>query len=210
MRSLTACFANACLAVLLLVCSNAAMAQDAKPAATASGQYKIGVINRKLILDGYKKVKAEYEKLQAEVEKRQAGIDEMSKRINAAKDAYEAEKEKLSPADRAEKETAIQNDYRDYQAKLASNQADIDTKEKTLMKTVFEEIDAAVDKVGAGEGYHIILEGGGRTGAVYFSPTVDISQKIVDALNSGAGATAEPEKPKAEEKPAAKPEKSKR
>jgi len=195
---------------LLLVGSNAAMAQDAKPEAASSGQYKIGVINRKQILEGYKKVKAEYEKLQAEVEKRQASIDELSKKIDDAKKAYEAEKEKLSPAERAEKETAIQNDYRDYQAKLASNQADIDTKEKTLMKAVFEEFDKAVEKIGANEGYHIILEGGGRTGAVYFSTTVDISQKVVDALNSGAGAFAEAEKPKTEEKPAAKAEKSKR
>ena len=205
MRSLSAAFANVFLTVLLVLGSVAAMAQEAKPAANASGQYKIGVINRKQILDGYKKVKAEYEKLQAEVESRQAKIDELSSKIDAAKKAYEAEKEKLSPSERAERETAIQNDYRDYQAKLASNQADIDTKEKTLMKAVFEEIDAAVDAIGASEGYHIILEGGGRTGAVYFSPTVGISQKVVDALNSGVSAS-----PKAEEKPAAKTEKPKR
>ncbi len=213
MRSITAVFANACLAVLLLACSNAAVAEDAKPA-TSSGQYKIGVINRKLILDGYKKVKAEYAKLQGEVESRQSKIDELSKKIDDAKKTYEAEKDKLAPADRAEKETAIQNDYRDYQTKLASNQADIDTKEKTMMKAVFAEIDEVVNKIGEDEGYHIILEGGGRTGAVYFSPTIDISQKIVDALNSKMGASAEPakaqEKPKPQDKAAAKAEKSKK
>ncbi|MCX5758999.1 MAG: OmpH family outer membrane protein [Candidatus Hydrogenedentes bacterium] len=152
MRSLTAVFANACLALLLLSCSNAAVAEDAKPA-TSSGDYKIGVINRKVIMDGYKKVKAEYETLGAEVKSRQSKIDEISTKIENAKKAYEAAKDKLSAAERAERETAIQNDYRDYQAKLASNQADIDTKEKTMMKTVFAEIDEVVDRIGADESY---------------------------------------------------------
>lgn len=208
MRSLTTVFVKICLAILLVTSWNWASAQDAKPAAS-SGQYKIGVINRKQILEGYKKVKAEYEKLQTEVTSRQAKIDELSKKIDDAKKAYEGEKEKLTPSERAERETTIQNDYRDYQAKLASNQADIDTKEKTMMKGVFEEIDTVVDKIGADEGYHIILEGGSRGGAVYFSPTVDISQKVVDALNSGAGAAPEPAA-KTPEKAAPKSEKSKK
>ena len=157
---------------------------DAGKTATPAGLYKIGVVDRKAVLEKYSKVKAEYEKLQKEVEQRQGEIDKLSKKIQGEKDAYEAGKKDQSPAEQSEKEASIQSEYRQYQAELNTQQADIDSKERLLMKKVFAEIDEVVKKIGAGEGYHLILDGSSKTGAIYFSPTIDISQKVIDALNS--------------------------
>ena len=159
-------------------------AQAAAPQPAASGQYKIGVVSRKAVLDGYKKVKADYDKLQADVNTRQKEIDKLSEKIQKAKDAYEKEKDSLGPAERGEREAAVQSDYRQYQAELQTEQANIDSKERLLMKKVFSEIDEVVQRIGTEQGYHLILDGSSRSGAIYFSPTIDISQKVIDELNA--------------------------
>jgi Skp family chaperone for outer membrane proteins len=152
---------------------------------TPSGQYKIAVVNRKVVMEGYKKVKGEYDKLQAEVEERQKPIDKLSDKIQGERDAYEKEKDSLTPTERAERENTIQSEFRQYQAELQRQQADIDSKERLMMKKFFAEMDEVIQKISAEQGYHLILDGsGGRMPAViYFSPTIDISQKVVDALN---------------------------
>lgn len=160
-----------------------------KPAAPAGpppapGQYKIGVVNRKSVLDGYKKVADEYKRLQGEVDVLQKDIDKLSERIEAAKKKYDAEKDTMTTAEKADREATIQSEYRQYKAELETKQADIDTKEQLLMKKVLTEINDTISKIGTNEGYHLIMDGGTRAGAVYYSPTIDISQKVIDALNS--------------------------
>lgn len=162
-----------------------AAAQSAQ--GNSSGQYKIGVFDRKVVMEGYKKVEVEYNKLQEEVDERQKEIDKLSAQINKAKEDYEEIKDSLSTEERAEREAEIQNNYREYQSKLQTQQAEIDTKERLLMKKVFSEIDKAVEKIGNEQGYHLILEGGAaRTAVVWHSPTIDISQKVVEVLNSAS------------------------
>ena len=158
-------------------------AEPAVSTPKSSGGYKIGVFDRKKVLDGYNKVKNEYEGLQEEVERRQVDIDKLSDKIQAAKDKYQEEKESLSAGERAEREAEIQAEYRQYQAMLQTQQAEIDDKERLLMKRVFSEINEAVAKVGSQGNYHLILEGNSRSGVVYYSTTLDVTGQVVDELN---------------------------
>lgn len=158
-------------------------AEPASSTPKSSGGYKIGVFDRKKVLDGYNKVKNEYEELQKEVERRQVEIDALSDKIQAAKDKYQEEKEALSAGEQAEREAGIQAEYRQYQATLQTDQAGIDDKERLLMKRVFSEINEAVAKVGSQGDYHLILEGNSRSGVVYYSTTLDVTGQIVDELN---------------------------
>jgi len=163
---------------------------DAKGgAAVSSGsgavQYKIGVVNRKKVLEGYNKVKAEYEKLKQEMEGLQKPIDALSNKINGMKEAYDKEKETLTAEQRTEKELEIQKLFSEYQSTLKTNQDLLDAKERALMKTVLGDVDGAVAKLADKEGYHLILEGSGHATAIYFSPTIDVTGKVVEILNSG-------------------------
>jgi Skp family chaperone for outer membrane proteins len=73
-----------------------------------------------------------------------------------------------------------------YRSQLEGKQREIDAEEQRLMKTVFAEVDQVVEKIANAEGYHLVFEGGsGRGGVIYYSTTIDITQKVVDALNSG-------------------------
>jgi len=163
-------------------------AQDAKEKAPAkteasSGQYKIGIVDQKEVLAKYKKVKEQYDKLQAEVTAKQDKIDAVSEQIQKAKDDYEANKAKMSLDEQRTKEGAIQSQFLDYQAELRKQQSEIDTKERILMEGVVTEIKAVVDEIGGAEGYHLILA---SKDTLYYTPTIDITQKVIDKLNSKA------------------------
>jgi outer membrane protein len=158
----------------------------AVPAAVpaAAGQYRIGVVSRQQVLKKYNKVKAEYEKLQGKVKTEQTDIDKLSDKIEGMKKDYEAQKETMTPEDRATKEAAVQKEYSQYRNMLATKQQEIDTEEQLLIRTVMAEVDQVVSKIATEQGFHLVLEGSSRSGVLYYSPTIDITQRVVDALNS--------------------------
>lgn len=164
--------------------ATAAPAPAAAPAAGGAipaGQYKIGVIDTKAVLTGYNKVSGEYKKLQEEVDARNKEMDKMLEKIQAEDEAYKKERDSLSTTDKTERETKIQNELRQYKAEMEKQQTDIDGKENLLKRRFLGDIQQAVAEIGAQDGYHIILT---SSSSIYFSPTIDISQKVVDLLNS--------------------------
>ena len=171
-----------------VVKKDAAAAPVTAPAETpvAGGGYKIGVVNRKTVVNDYKKVKNEYAKLKAEMEKRQVGIDDLSKEIEKDKAAFKKDTDdgKLSPTERTDREAAIQNKFSNYKNELTKNQNDIDAMESKLMKTVLSEINDTIKTFAEKGQYHIILDGSTQAGAIYYAKPVDISRQIVDLLNA--------------------------
>ena len=181
-----AVFVGLCVAFLpqRAMAQAAADAASAAPAKSDSG-YKIGVVDRKNVMEKYKKAEAEYKKLQGEVDILQKDIDKLSERIQAAKDGFDEEKDSMTPEERVEREDAIQRDYTQYQIELKTKQDEIDRKELRLMKELFSDIDEAVAQIAAEQGYHLVFEGSpkSRSAVIYYSTTIDMSQKVIDRLN---------------------------
>jgi outer membrane protein len=160
----------------------ATAAPDSAP--VAPGQYKIGVVNRKLVMKGYKKVDAEYNALKADVDAMQAEIDKLSTKIQAAKDKYDKEKDSMSPQERADVEAKVQSDYRQYQAEMQTKQGDIDSKEQRILKKGLTDIDEAVARLAQEGGYYLVLEGSKASAVIFYSPTIDMTQRVIELLNS--------------------------
>jgi Skp family chaperone for outer membrane proteins len=173
----------------------AAPASSALPAVAGaddkipSGQYKIGVVNRKAVLEGYKKAKEDYDKLQAEVTALQADLDKEFDQIQKEDEGFNKVKASLAQEEKAEREAAIQSKYRKHEADLKVKQGEIDSKMVLLRKRVLTDINNAVAKIGAEGGYHLIVDSSGGGGAVYSSPTIDVSPRVIELLN-GAPAPA--------------------
>jgi Skp family chaperone for outer membrane proteins len=175
----------------------AAPAGDVTAAAkVAPGSYKIGIVSRKDVFDKYNKTKTEYARLETEVKDLQKGIDDLSTKIEAAKKEYEAKKDSMSESERNDLEGKIKLDFQRYKSEFKAHQELVDGKEMTIVKKLFEEIDAAISKIGAEGGYHLVLDGSpaaapsGINSVLYFSTTLDITQKVVDLLNSQAPAAS--------------------
>lgn len=198
-------FAVALAVTALFVFAGQSFAQDAAPAAAADvtaaakiapGSYKIGIVSRKDVFDKYNKTKNEYARLEAEVKDLQKGIDELSAKIESAKKEYDAKKDSMSETERNDLEGKIKLDFQSYKTQFKGNQEKVDGMEMQIVKKLFEEIDAAISKIGAEGGYHLVLDGtpaaapSGINSVLYFSTTLDITQKVVDYLNSQSPAAS--------------------
>ena len=174
--------------------TGAALAQkdDAKkpaPAAqstAAPSQYKIGIVDRRAVLQGYNKVTAERNKLESDVKTENEEIDKLSANLQTAKEAYDKERDSLSSTEREEREMALQKQLMEYQTKLQTKQAEVDERERRLMKRFFTDIDDAVQKIGDAENYHLIIDGSKGSSTLFFAPAMDMSQKVIDYLNANS------------------------
>ncbi len=193
-RRLLACGAIAAAFVISFTGSAFAQNQkdDAKkPAAAApaaasasNSQYKIGIVDRRAVLQGWNKVKAEREKLESDVDKENKEIDKMAADLQSAKETYDKEKDTLSATVREEREMALNKQLMDYQTKLQTKQAEVDERERRLMKRFFGDIDDAVQKIGEADNYHLIIDGSKGSSTLFFAPAMEMSQKVIDYLNA--------------------------
>lgn len=94
--------------------------------------------------------------------------------------------------ERRELEETIETAVSRYRKLFELAQEDIDRQEKKLLREVFDEIDVAIQEVGAKQNYHLIFESGegnptslpGRTGSLlYHSTTLNMTQRVIDHLN---------------------------
>jgi Skp family chaperone for outer membrane proteins len=193
----------------------AAETKDAAPAgaaAVANGGYKIGVVSRFEALKAYEKRIAEYKKLEQERTALQVPLDKMLEDIKADQKRYDDSKATLSEADRKSLEDKIQSSMRDLQAESKKRQGQIDDKEKRVIESITGDFEKAVKQVGEAENYHLLIEGDDNVSnriVLYFSPTINVTPKVIEYLNShlDASAKAPAPAPKAKAEPAPKKEK---
>ena len=155
-------------------------------------EFRIGVVNLKDVFDNFQKQKDEYESLRVKRDEMQKPIDALSAEINKDKEKYDKEKGTMGDAARKSLEEKIEANVTKYRAEFERAQQDIDRQEKKLVRDIFEEIYLAVQKVGAQGNYHLVFESGeaappiaGRTGGLlYHSTTLNMTQKVIEHLNS--------------------------
>jgi Skp family chaperone for outer membrane proteins len=161
--------------------SGYADAQDISP------QHKIGVVNLKKVFDDYDKQKEMYAQLKAAKDEAQEPINELSATIEADRKRYEENKDTMTNDEKRDLEELVESNYSLYKSEFQRAQNEIDRKEKKILEELFEDIQKAVEEVGARENYHLIFEGdnqGRPSGVLYFSTTLNMTQKVVEYLNT--------------------------
>jgi len=151
-----------------------------------NAQFKIGVVNLEIIFDQYQKQKEQYEILKVEVEKLQGPIDELSEKITKDKECFEDETSGMTDDERNKLQDDIEADFSKYKAAIQQSQEEIDRREKRIFEEIIGDIQTAVEEVGVRENYHLIFDGGKtrNNNLLYFSTTLNMTQKIIDHLNS--------------------------
>jgi outer membrane protein len=159
-----------------------------RPAAAqdAGTQVKIAVVNLQEVVDQSEARKAKYKELETLRDKLQGDLDSLAAKIEAAQKDFESNAAKLSDSERVDRRTQIDTDIRKWRAEMDSRQAQVDAEEKKIMKEVFDRIDKTIAGIAEKEGYHLVLRAGALpTGSVvYFSPTIDITSKVLAQINA--------------------------
>ena len=160
-------------------------AQDGSGAASVS-QTKVAVVDRKKVFDDYEKQKTEYAKLEAEVEGFQEQLNVLETKVKEAREKYDQEAGSMSPAERDRLEEQITSDANTWKAEFKRLEAEMKNKERRLINRSMEEIDAVIRKMGEEGGWDLILEGGSRSGVLFFAEKTDLTDEVTKHLNGSS------------------------
>lgn len=166
-------FARVLLPAVLAV--SAALAQ-----APALGQeVRIGFVNTDRIFREANTARAAQAKLEQEFSKREKELNDLGNTLKNASDKFEREAPTLSESVRQQRQRQLIDMDRDFQRKRREFQEDLNSRKNEELQQVLDRANRVVKQVAEQEKYDVILQE-----AVYVNPKLDITDKVIRALNS--------------------------
>ena len=152
-------------------------------AAPAGAQeLKIGYVNSEKVLREATPAKAAQAKLEAEFGKRERELADVAQRLKAAADKLDKDAPTLSESERGRRQRELVEQDRDLQRKRREFQEDLSQRKNEELASVVERANRVIKQIFDAEKYDLILQE-----VVFASPRVDITDKVIKALNSNTG-----------------------
>ena len=145
-------------------------------------ELKIGYVNSERVLREANLAKAAQAKLEVEFGKREKDLNDQNTALRAQADKLDKDSPTLSEAEKTRRQRELVELDRDLQRKHREFQEDLTQRKNEELSSVAERANRAIKAIGDSEHYDVILQ---DQLVIYFSPKVDITQKVIDALNSG-------------------------
>ena len=160
---------SAALAAAMVVAAPAVQAQE----------LKIGYVNSERVLREANLAKAAQVKLEAEFGKREKDLRDLEAKLRGAADKLEKDAPTLAEAERNRRQRDIVEQDRDLQRKKREWQEDLNQRKNEELSAVVEKANRVIKQIFDNEKYDLILQD-----AIHFSARVDITKKVIDALNA--------------------------
>ena len=148
--------------------------------ATQAQDLKIGYVNSERVLKEAIPAKAAQAKLEAEFGKREKDLADVANRLKAAADKLDKDSPTLSDAERTRRQRDLVEQDREFQRKRREFQEDLNQRKNEELSGVVERANKVIKQIFDAEKYDLILQD-----AVHWSARVDITKKVIDALNAG-------------------------
>ncbi len=156
------------LASAMVVAASAVQAQE----------LKIGYVNSERVLREANLAKTAQAKLEAEFGKREKDLRDLETKLRGAAEKLEKDAPTLSENERNRRQRDIVEQERDLQRKRREWQEDLTQRKNEELSTVVEKANRVIKQIFDAEKYDLILQD-----AIHFSARVDITKKVIDALN---------------------------
>jgi outer membrane protein len=157
------------LATSMIVAASAVQAQE----------LKIGYVNSERVLREANLAKVAQSKLEAEFGKREKELRDLETKLRGAAEKLEKDAPTLSEAERGRRQRDVVEQERDLQRKRREWQEDLTQRKNEELSSVVEKANKVIKQIFDAEKYDLILQD-----AIHFSPRVDITKKVIDALNA--------------------------
>ena len=144
--------------------------------------FKAGFVNTDRVFREANSAKAAQTKLEQEFSKREKELVDQGNALKSATDKFEREAPTLSESQRASKQRALADQDRDFQRKRREFQEDLSSRKSEELATVLDRANKVVKQVAEAEKYDVILQE-----AVYINPKLDITDKVIKAINAANG-----------------------
>ncbi len=156
----------------------AALGTAAVAAPLAAQELKIGYVSSERILRDSAPAKAASQKLEAEFSKRDRELQDLGAKLKAAAERFEKDAPVLSESDRARRQRELTEMDRDLQRRQREFREDLNQRRNEELQGLLERAQRIVRQIAEQEKFDLVVQD-----AVYFSPRVDITDKVLRALN---------------------------
>ena len=163
----------------LLLKLTAAAALLALPPLVAAQELRIGYVSGERVLRDSAPAKAAQAKLEAEFSKRQKDIEEIAARLKASSEKLEKDAPTLSEAERSRRQRDLVEQDREFQRKRREFQEDLTQRKNEELSAVVDRANKVIKQIFESEKYDLIIQE-----AVFAGPKIDITDKVVKALNA--------------------------
>jgi outer membrane protein len=145
----------------------------------AAQELKIGYVNSDRVLREAVPAKAAQAKLEAEFSKREKDLTDIGTKLKAAGDKLDKDAPTLSEAERNRRQRDLIDQDREFQRKRREFQEDLSQRKNEELAAVVERANKVIKQIFETEKYDLVLQE-----AVFAGPRVDITEKVIKALNA--------------------------
>ena len=151
--------------------------------AQAQEQLKIGYVNADRVLRDAAPAKAAQAKLEAEFGKREKELGDLAGKLKAAGEKLGKDAPTLSEGERNRRQRELVEQNRDFDRKRREFQEDLTQRKNEELASVVERANKVMKQIFDSEKYDLIIQE-----AVFAGPKIDITDKVIKALNAQSGA----------------------
>jgi outer membrane protein len=144
-------------------------------------ELKLGYVNSERVLRDSAPAKAAQAKLEAEFGRRERELNDIRNRLKAAGDKFEKDAPTLPESEKTRRQRELVDQERDLQRKQREFQEDLNQRKNEELAAVVERANRVIRQIFETEKYDAILQE-----VVFAGPRVDITDKVIRALNAPA------------------------
>jgi len=173
------------ISVLRLVFASALLALAS--AAVQAQELKIGYVNSDRVLRDSVPAKAAQAKLESEFGRRERELNDTAVRLKNAADKLDKDAPTLSEVERNRRQRELVDQDRDIQRKRREFQEDLNQRKNEELAAIVERANRVIKQIFESEKFDLIIQEAiiDSTGHPLVSARVDITKKVIDALNNG-------------------------
>ncbi len=149
------------------------------PAASAQ-DLKIGYVNSERILRDSQPARVATQKLEQEFAKRDRELQDLGTKLKQSAERFEKEAPVLSETDRNRRQRELAETDREFQRRQREFREDLNQRRNEELQVLLERAQRIVRQIADQEKYDLIVQD-----AVFFSPRVDITDRVLRTLNNG-------------------------
>ena len=157
-----------------------AAALAALPLFAQAQELKIGYVNSERVLRESTAARSASTKIETEFGKREKDLNDLANRLKTASDKFDKDAPTLSEAERNRRQRELGEQDRDLQRKRREFQEDLNQRRNEEIAAIQERTGRVIRQIMDSEKFDLILIDVGFAG-----PRVDITKKVIDALNAG-------------------------
>ena len=164
---------------ILKLVAAVALAATASFAVAQEGT-QIGFVNTERILRDAAPAKASQQKLEQEFSRREKELQDMAARLKSMGERIDRDGAVMSDSDRQRRQREYADVEKEFQRKQREFREDLNQRRNEELAQVIEKANRVIKQIAEQEKYDIILQE-----AVFASPRIDITEKVLRALSSG-------------------------